>query len=77
VDRAAHRGRRDAYRERGYSAYVEMAPSTRFAFGVSSLFTRAERDIYANVCALLNAAGRRTPPSPNVPNRYLRGASDD
>ena len=36
----------DAYRERGYSAYVEMAPSTRFAFGVSSLFTRAERDVY-------------------------------
>ncbi len=36
--------RPDAYRERGYSAFVEWAPAERFAFGASSLITHAERD---------------------------------
>jgi hypothetical protein len=35
----------DEYRERGYSAYVEVAPTTRLAVGASSLFTRATRDV--------------------------------
>jgi hypothetical protein len=35
----------DAFRERGYSTYVEFAPMTTLAFGGSSMFTRATRDI--------------------------------
>jgi hypothetical protein len=41
--------RPDDYRERGYSAYLELAPLTSLAFGVSSLFTRATRDLVYNV----------------------------
>jgi hypothetical protein len=37
--------RPDDFRERGYSAYAEYAPTTTFAVGFSSLFTRATRDI--------------------------------
>ena len=36
----------DAYRERGYSAYAEVAPRSNAAFGVSSLVTHAARDLY-------------------------------
>jgi hypothetical protein len=39
----------DVFRERGYSAYVEYAPITTLAFGASSLFTRATRDIVYGV----------------------------
>jgi hypothetical protein len=39
----------DEFRERGYSAYVEYAPLTSLAIGVSSLFTRATRDIIYGV----------------------------
>jgi hypothetical protein len=39
----------DDFRERGYSGYVEYAPATSLAFGVSSLFTRATRDIVYGV----------------------------
>ena len=35
----------DAYRERGYSAYAEIAPVSSAAFGVSSLVTHAARDL--------------------------------
>jgi hypothetical protein len=35
----------DDFRERGYSAYAEFAPTTTLALGASSLFTRATRDI--------------------------------
>jgi hypothetical protein len=41
--------RPDEYRERGYSAYVELAPVNTLAFGASSLFTRATRDIVYGV----------------------------
>ncbi|MGH7440194.1 MAG: hypothetical protein ACRENE_31260 [Polyangiaceae bacterium] len=41
--------RPDDYRERGYSAYIELAPTTSFAVGLSSLFTRATRDIVYDV----------------------------
>jgi hypothetical protein len=41
--------RPDAFRERGYSAYVEYAPLTSLAVGLSSLFTRATRDIVYEV----------------------------
>jgi hypothetical protein len=36
----------DAYRERGYSGYAEIAPLSNAAFGLSSLVTHAARDIY-------------------------------
>ena len=36
----------DAYRERGYSAYAEIAPRSNAALGISSLVTHAARDLY-------------------------------
>lgn len=36
--------RPDAYRERGYSAYVEWSPVERLALGASSLITHSQRD---------------------------------
>ncbi len=41
--------RPDDFRERGYSVYVEYAPLTTLAVGMSSLFTRATRDIVYGV----------------------------
>jgi hypothetical protein len=41
--------RPDDFRERGYSLYVEYAPLTTLAVGLSSLFTRATRDIVYGV----------------------------
>jgi hypothetical protein len=41
--------RPDDFRERGYSAYAELAPGPTVAFGASSLFTRATRDIVYGV----------------------------
>ena len=40
--------RPDAYRERGYSAYLEYSPSTKVAVGASSLITHADLDILSN-----------------------------
>lgn len=37
--------RPDDFRERGYSAYLEYAPTNTLALGASSLFTRATRDV--------------------------------
>jgi len=39
----------DAFRERGYCGYFEYAPTTTLAAGVSSMFTRATRDIVFGV----------------------------
>ena len=39
----------DAFRERGYAGYFEYAPMTNLALGVSSMFTRATRDIVYGV----------------------------
>lgn len=39
----------DAFRERGYSVYVEYAAADKLAIGASSLFTRATRDIIYGV----------------------------
>jgi hypothetical protein len=39
----------DAYRERGYSGYVEISPIERVALGLSSLVTHAKADIYLQV----------------------------
>jgi hypothetical protein len=59
----------DAFRERGYSAYVEYAPMTTLAFGASSLFTRATRDIVYGVTDYRYANGvfaRYSPAQPLV-----------
>lgn len=49
--------RPDAYRERGYSAYAELAPLPWAAFGVSSLITHAQRDIYSGAATTRQAHG--------------------
>jgi hypothetical protein len=49
--------RPDEFRERGYSAYAEYAPTTTLAFGASSLFTRATRDIVYGVTDYFYANG--------------------
>jgi hypothetical protein len=59
----------DEYRERGYSAYAEVAPTTRLAFGASSLFTRATRDVFYRVTDYRQAHGifaRYSPVEPLV-----------
>jgi ankyrin repeat protein len=50
----------------------DVTPISYAQLGNLPQMHRAEPDIYANVSALLEAAGRQAPPSPNVPNRYLR-----
>ncbi|HEX2675479.1 MAG TPA: hypothetical protein VHM19_02535 [Polyangiales bacterium] len=49
--------RPDSRRERGYSAYLEIAPLTWAAFGVSSLITHSANDIYANTADTRQAHG--------------------
>jgi len=39
----------DAFRQRGYSGYLEMSPTSRLAVGVSSLVTYAEKDLNLGV----------------------------
>jgi hypothetical protein len=61
--------RPDDFRERGYSAYVEYAPDTKLAFGGSSLFTRATRDVVYGVTDYRYANGlfaRAAPVGPLV-----------
>jgi hypothetical protein len=59
----------DAFRERGYSGYVEYAASPHAAFGVSSLVARADKD-YQSQQTLVRQAhgvfGRYTPARPLV-----------
>jgi hypothetical protein len=59
----------DVFRERGYSAYAEYAPTTTLAFGASSLFTRATRDIVYGITDYRYANGvfaRYSPVQPLV-----------
>jgi hypothetical protein len=61
--------RPDEFRERGYSAYAEYAPTTTLAFGASSLLTRATRDIVYGVTDYFYANGpfvRYSPVQPLV-----------
>jgi len=59
----------DAFRERGYSGYLEYAASPRVVFGVSSLVARAEKD-YVSQQSLVRHAhgvfGRFNPAKPLV-----------
>jgi hypothetical protein len=60
--------RPDEYRERGYSAFFEYAPIPSLAVGVSSLVTRARRDIVFRVSDYRQAHGffARYAPIPSV-----------
>jgi ankyrin repeat protein len=50
----------------------DVTPISYAQFGLLPQMHRDERDVYANVRALLQAAGRKEPPLDNVPNRYLQ-----
>ena len=47
----------DAYRERGYSGYIEVAPAERVAVGLSSLLTHSKADLYLQVADTRQAHG--------------------
>lgn len=47
----------DAYRQRGYSGYLEYLPVSRLAIGASSLVTHANKDLYLHVGDLRQAHG--------------------
>ena len=49
----------------------DVTPITYAQLGLLPQMHRTERDSYANLRTLLEAAGRTPPPLQNVPNRYL------
>jgi hypothetical protein len=51
----------------------DVTPISYAQLGLLPQVHRGERDTYANITRLLEAAGRSIPPLPNVPNRYLAG----
>jgi len=55
---------------------VDVTPVSYAQCGLLPQVHRRERDIYANIVRLLEAAGRRVPPLENVPNRYLKPKGD-
>lgn len=57
----------DAFRERGYSAYVEVAPTTSLAIGASSLITHASRDVDTSTPEWRHAHGVFARYSPKEP----------
>jgi hypothetical protein len=57
----------DAYRERGYSGYVELSPLPGAAFGASSLVTHAARDLYLRLPNTRQAHGLFARVSPVTP----------
>lgn len=59
----------DAYRQRGYSGFLEYQPINRLALGVSSLVTHANKDLYLHIGDLRQAHGvfiRAAPARPIV-----------
>lgn len=49
----------------------DVTPIAYAQLGLLPQMHRRDRDIYANIIRLLDAAGRTVPPLDNVPNRYL------
>ena len=47
----------DAFRERGYSGYLEWSPASRWAVGISSLVTHAAEDVFLRVANTRQAHG--------------------
>jgi ankyrin repeat protein len=54
------------------STLFDVTPVSYAQMGLLPQVHRSERDIYANIRLLLEAARRKVPPLDNVPNRYLR-----
>lgn len=52
---------------------LDVTPISYAQLGLLPQMQRTERDCYANVRTLLEAAARPIPPFDNVPNRYLSG----
>jgi ankyrin repeat protein len=50
----------------------DVTPISYAQLGLLPQMHRRDRDIYANITQLLDAAGRKVPPLGNVPNRYLK-----
>jgi hypothetical protein len=61
----------DAYRERGYSGYLEWAPASHYAFGVSSLVTYAAKDVYLGAANTRQAHGITVRIAPFEPLVFL------
>ena len=57
------------------TTFFDVTPISYAQIGLLPQVHRSERDIYANIRLLLEAAGRKVPPLDNVPNRYLRPKS--
>jgi ankyrin repeat protein len=54
----------------------DVTPISYAQLGLLPQMHRSERDVYANVRVMLQAAGRTTPPLENVPNRYVHPQRD-
>jgi hypothetical protein len=54
------------------TTFFDVTPVSYAQLGLMPQVHRRERDIYANIRLLLEAAGRPIPPLANVPNRYLQ-----
>ena len=54
------------------TTFFDLTPLSYCQLGLMPQVHRKERDIYANVRILLEAANRAVPPLANVPNRYLK-----
>jgi len=52
-----YQARPDAFRERGYSGYLEWSPDSRYALGASSLITHAAQDVYFRAANTRQAHG--------------------
>jgi ankyrin repeat protein len=58
------------------TTFFDVTPISYAQMGLLPQVHRSESDIYSNIRALLEAAGRKVPPLANVPNRYLRPKSN-
>ncbi|HLJ96250.1 MAG TPA: ankyrin repeat domain-containing protein [Gemmataceae bacterium] len=54
------------------TTFFDVTPVSYAQLGLMPQVHRRDRDIYANIRLLLEAAGRPVPPLANVPNRYLQ-----
>jgi hypothetical protein len=55
------------------TTFVDVTPISFAQMGLLPQVHRNERDIYDNICLLLESSGRPVPPFMNVPNKYLQG----
>jgi hypothetical protein len=67
----------DAYRERGYSGFAELAFGSRYAVGLSSLVTHANADVVTQKDTLRQAHGLFARASPFEKLAFLASAAGD